>query len=234
MDNRPVSIVTASSKGIGAAVARRLQADGYRVSLLARSEVVLSLAAELGGMGQQGTVGAKADLERLVQSTLDAYGRIDALVCNTGNSPKGEILSISDDEWREGFDVNLLHAVRLARLVTPIMVQLGGGSIVNVSSFGAVEPSPKFPVSSVMRAGLSAFAKLYVEAYARNGIRMNNVLPGFIDNWPQSAEVITRIPVGRLGALEEVAATIAFLVSPAAGYITGQNISVDGGLVRSI
>jgi NAD(P)-dependent dehydrogenase (short-subunit alcohol dehydrogenase family) len=234
MCSKPVAIVTASSKGIGAAAARRLAADGFRLSLMARTDRANALAAEIGGIATVGSVSVPADLERLVNSTLDAWGRIDAVVCNTGATAKGEILSISDGDWREGLDMALLHAIRLARLVTPHMKAVSGGAIVNVSSFAAREPSARFPVSSVVRASLSAFTKLYVAEHAASGIRMNNVLPGYIDNWPQSAETLARIPAGRLGRTDEIAATIAFLLSPAAAYINGQDILVDGGLVRGI
>src|SRR5829696_9753305 len=121
MCSKPVAIVTASSKGIGAAAARRLAADGFRLSLMARTERATALAAEIGGISTVGSVSVPADLERLVNSTLDAWGRIDAVVCNTGATAKGEILSISDGDWREGLDMALLHAIRLARLVTPHM-----------------------------------------------------------------------------------------------------------------
>jgi NAD(P)-dependent dehydrogenase (short-subunit alcohol dehydrogenase family) len=229
-----VAIVTAASRGIGAATARRLARDGYHLGLLARSDAVCGLAHELGGIARQGSVINADDLKRVVDATLDKWGHIDAVVCNTGATARGDILSISDEDWHAGLDIALLHAIRLARLVAPAMSARGTGAIVNVSSFAAIEPSQKFPVSSVVRAGLSAFTKLFVEEYAGFGVRMNNVLPGFINNWRQPEEIIGRIPTGRQGYLDEVAATIAFLLSPSAAYINGQNILVDGGLVRSI
>lgn len=231
---QPVAIVTAASQGIGAATARRLAREGYRLSLFARSEAVSSLAGELRGRATTGSIAVPEDLDRLVDSTLDAYGRIDALVCNTGATAKGDILTIPDADWHEGLDMALLHVMRLARRVTPVMARQGRGSIVNVSSFAAREPSARFPVSSVMRAGLSAFVKLYVGEHAGSGIRMNNVLPGYIDNWPQPLDLVARIPAGRLGRLEEIAGTIAFLLSPDAAYINGQDILADGGFVRGI
>ena len=178
MSDRKTAIVTAASRGMGAAIARRLSEDGFGVALMSRSEEILGFAEELGGVGFVGSVTDPADLKGLVDLTAESFGRIDALVCNTGHPPKGDLLSISDDEWHDGLDLLLLNVVRLARLVTPAMERQGGGSIVNVSTFGAVEPSLSFPVSSSLRAGLGAFVKLYADRYAPAGIRMNSVLPG--------------------------------------------------------
>jgi NAD(P)-dependent dehydrogenase (short-subunit alcohol dehydrogenase family) len=122
----------------------------------------------------------------------------------------------------------------MARLITPIMQQQGGGAIVNISTYGVFEPEPVFPVSGAMRAALAGFTKLYADQYAADGIRMNNVLPGFIDSLPESEERRRRIPMGRYGTVGEIAKTVCFLLSADAGYITGQNIRVDGGITRSV
>ncbi len=233
MGNDKVAIVTAASRGMGAAIARRLAAEGFRMALLSRSEEVLALADELGGVGQLGSVTVPDDLERLVGRAMDAYGRIDAVVCNTGHPPKGDLLSLTDQDWYQGLDMVFLNVVRLARLVTPVMEEQGGGSIVAISTFGAAEPSLAFPVSSALRAGLGAFVKLYADRYADSGIRINSVLPGFIDSYEVAQETRARIPMGRPGLTEEVAGTVAFLVSENAGYITGQSLRVDGGITRS-
>ena len=110
----------------------------------------------------------------------------------------------------------------------------GGGSIVNISTFAAFEPDPVFPTSGVFRAGLAAFTKLFSDKYAADNVRMNNVLPGFIDSLPEKAEFRERIPMERYGQMDEIAATIAFLAGPGGGYITGQNIRVDGGITRAV
>jgi NAD(P)-dependent dehydrogenase (short-subunit alcohol dehydrogenase family) len=233
-DTAPVAIVTAASKGMGAAIARELAARGYRLALMARSEAIETLAQDLGGIALQGSVTESADLERLVALARERYGRIDAVVNHTGHPPKGDLLAISDADWHLGLDVVLMNVVRMSRLVTPLMAEAGGGAIVNVSSFAAFEPDPDFPVSASLRTALAAFTKLYADRYARDGIRMNNVLPGFIDSLPEKAERKARIPLERYGTVEEVAKTVAFLLSRDAGYITGQNILVDGGLVRGL
>ena len=128
----------------------------------------------------------------------------------------------------------LLNVVRMARLVTPIMIQQGGGAFVNISTAPLFEPEAAFPVSGAIRAALAGFTKIYSDQYAAQGIRMNNVMPGFIDSLAVNEERRRRIPMGRYGTVEEIAKTVRFLLSSEAGYITGQNIRVDGGLTRSV
>ena len=181
-----------------------------------------------------GDVYKRQDLSRLIDLTMKTYGRVDAVVNHTGHPPKGELLHISDEDWARGLDMLLLNVVRMSRLVTPIMVSSGGGAIVNISTFAAFEPEEKFSVSACIRAGLSSFTKLYADKYAQDGIRMNCILPGFIDSLPKKEENLTRIPMGRYGTVHEISKTAAFLVSDEASYITGQSIRVDGGITRHV
>ncbi|MBT3336420.1 MAG: SDR family oxidoreductase [Anaerolineae bacterium] len=229
-----VAIITAAGQGVGAAIARELAEVGYKVSLLSNSGGAVKLAEELGGIALTGSVTEPADLEKLVNATMEKYGRVDAVVTNTGHPPKGEILALSDEDWHTGLDLLILPVARMARLVTPIFEAQGSGAMVNISTFSAFEPSPSFPVSSALRAGLAGYVKLYADRYAEAGIRMNNVLPGFMDNYPSSPEIVEKIPMKRYAKVQEVAKTVRFLLSDDAGYITGQNIRVDGGITRSV
>ena len=233
MDKIKVAIVTASGRGIGAAIARELAPD-YRLVLMSRSLEATQLARELGGIGLTGSVTQTADLRRLVDTAMEAYNRIDAVVNNTGHAVKGELLEVTDEEWHESLDLLLLNVVRMTRLVTQQMVSQGGGAIVNISTFAAFEPALRFPVSATLRAALSGFTKLYAERYAGVGLRMNNVLPGHLGNYERDDEELHHIPMGRPGTVTEVAKTVRFLLSPDASYVTGQNIRVDGGLTRSL
>ncbi|WEY42137.1 SDR family oxidoreductase [Paraburkholderia sp. SUR17] len=229
-----VAIVTAAGKGMGAAIARELAATGYRVALMSPSGSAVELATELGGFGMSGSVTEVADIDRLVRETLEKYGRIDAVVNNTGHPPKGDLLSIEDEQWHAGLDLIVLNVARVLRRVTPVFQAQGGGAVVNISSFAADAPEQAMPVSSALRAALSSFTRLYADRYAKENIRINSVLPGFIDSWPETPEIVARIPAGRFGKTGEIAKTVAFLLSEGAGYITGQNIRVDGGIVRAL
>lgn len=229
-----VAIITAAGRGVGAAIASELATDGYQVSLLSNTDGAHKLAATLGGIGMSGSVTEPSDLAKLVNTTLEKFGRIDAVVNNTGHPPKGELLDISDADWHLGLEMLILNVVRMARLVTPIFINQGGGAIVNISTFAAFEPELGFPVSSSLRSGLASFTKLYANRYAASNIRMNNILPGYMDNYPESAENLAKIPMKRYGKVQEIAKTVRFLLSDEAGYITGQNIRADGGITHSI
>ena len=219
---------------MGAAIARELAGNGYAVAVMSPSGAAEALGKELGGIGMTGSVTSQADLQTLIDKTMDTHGRIDGVVNSTGHPPKGDLLDIPDEDWHAGLDINFLNVVRILRIVTPIMQQQGGGSVVNISTYAAFEPEIHFPVSTPVRAALAAFTKIYADKYARDNIRMNNILPGFIDSLPEVEMFKKRIPMERYGTVEEIAKTAAFLLSPDSGYITGQNLRVDGGITRSI
>jgi NAD(P)-dependent dehydrogenase (short-subunit alcohol dehydrogenase family) len=229
-----VALITAGGSGMGADAARRLAGDGYKVAILSSSGKGEALAGELGGLGITGSNRSVADIQRLVDAAIKRWGRIDALVNSAGHGPKGPLLEISDEDWHTGLEVYLLNVVRPVRLVAPIMVAQGGGAIVNISTFAVFEPDPLFPTSGVFRAGLAAFTKLFADRHAADNVRMNNVLPGFIDSLPETQDRCARIPMGRYGKAGEVSSLIAYLVSDDAAYMTGQNLRIDGGLTRSV
>ena len=229
-----VALVTAGGSGMGAAAARKLAETGHAVAILSSSGKGEALAEELGGLGVTGSNQSEDDLKKLVDGALERWGRVDVLVNSAGHGPRAPVLELTDEDWHTGLDVYMLSAVRPTRLVTPIMVEQKAGTIINISTFAAFEPDPVFPTSGVFRAGLAAFCKLYSDRYAPNNVRMNNVLPGFIDSLPEKEAFRERIPMERYGKVEEIAETIAFLASEGAGYITGQNIRVDGGITRSV
>lgn len=229
-----VAIVTAGGSGMGAAAAKRLAADGFQVGILSSSGKGEALANQLGGVGVTGTNQSISDLENLVDQVMSRWGRIDVLVNSAGHGPRGPILEISDEDWHKGLDTYLLNVIRPTRLVTPIMQKQQSGAIINISTAWAFEPAASFPTSATFRAGLASFTKIFADTYAADNVRMNNVLPGWIDSLPATEERRESVPLQRYGTMEEIGATIAFLASEGAAYITGQNIRVDGGLTRSV
>ncbi len=235
MTDTKVAMITAGGSGMGADAAKRLAEDGFKVAILSSSGKGKALAEDLGGVGVTGSNQSNQDLQRLVDLTLEKWSRIDVLVNSAGHGPRAPVLDLTDEDWHTGMEVYFLNAVRPTRLVTPVMQAQKSGVIINISTFAAFEPDPVFPTSGVFRAGLAAFAKLYADRYAADNIRMNNIQAGFIDSRPEKEEFRARIPLGRYGkSRDEIAACISFLASDGAGYITGQNLRVDGGITRSV
>ncbi|WP_331376291.1 SDR family oxidoreductase [Sinorhizobium chiapasense] len=234
MATQKVALVTAGGSGMGAEAARRLSADGYRVAILSSSGKGEALAKELGGLGVTGSNQSNEDLKRLVDLAVSTWGRIDVLVNSAGHGPRAPIIEITDEDWHRGMDTYLMNVIRPTRLVTPVMQKQKAGAIINISTAWAFEPSAMFPTSAVFRAGLAAYTKIFADTYAGENIRMNNVLPGWIDSLPATEERRDSVPMKRYGTSAEIAATVAFLASEGAAYITGQNIRVDGGLTRSL
>ncbi|HDS1800654.1 TPA: SDR family oxidoreductase [Pseudomonas putida] len=234
MSVEKVAIITAGGSGMGAAAARRLAADGFKVGILSSSGKGEALAVELGGIGVTGSNQSVDDLKRLVDAVVEKWGRVDVLVNSAGHGPRAPILEISDEDWHKGMDTYLLNVIRPTRLVTPYMQRQKGGVIINISTAWAFEPNELFPTSAVFRSGLAAFTKIFADTFAGDNVRINNVLPGWIDSLPATEQRRDSVPLKRYGTSEEIAATIAFLASEGAAYITGQNIKVDGGLTRSV
>ena len=229
-----VAIVVAGGSGMGAAAAKALHSAGFAIGILSSSGKGEALAQQLGGVGVTGSNQNVADLHKLVDAAMQRWGRIDVLVNGAGHGPKGKLLEISDADWIKGMEVYFLNVVRATRLVAPIMQRQGGGAIINISSAWAFEPSAMFPTSAMARSGLAEFTKIFCDEYGAHNIRMNNVLPGWIDSLPATEVRRQAVPLQRYGTADEIGATVAFLASEGAAYITGQNIRVDGGLMRSV
>ncbi|WP_029061854.1 SDR family oxidoreductase [Labrenzia sp. DG1229] len=234
MSDTKVALITAGGSGMGADAARRLAADGMKVAILSSSGKGEALAEELGGFGYTGSNLDPENLKSFIVKCREALGRVDVLVNSAGHGPKGDILEISDEDWHRGMDYYLMNVIRPSRIVAPIMAEQGGGTILNISTFATFEPDPTFPTSGVFRAGLASFTKLFSDKFAAQNVRMNNVLPGFIDSLPEKDDRRGRIPMGRYGRSDEVSGLISYLASDEAAYITGQNIRIDGGLTRSV
>ena len=234
MNTNPVALIVGGGSGIGADSAKNLAAKGYDIAVMSSSGKGEVLGNELGGLGFTGSNLVVEDLQNFVDATMEKFGRIDAVINCTGHGPKGDIMDISDEDWHLGMDYYLMNVIRVARMVLPIMQKQGTGSIVNISTFAVFEPDPDFPTSAVFRAGLASYTKLFSTKYAAEGIRMNNILPGFIDSLPEKEDRVARIPTGRYARVEELSEAVTFLASDAASYITGQNLRVDGGLTHSV
>ncbi len=234
MTTSPVALIVGGGSGIGADAAKTLHEAGYQVGVMSSSGKGEALGKELGGMGYTGSNLVVADLEAFATQALEKFGRIDGVVNCTGHGPKGPVDEISDDDWHLGMDYYMLNVVRMTRIVLPTMQAQKSGSIVNISTFAAFEPDPDFPTSAIFRAALAGYTKLFTDKYAADGIRMNNVLPGFIDSLPEKQDRLDRIPARRYAKVRELSNTIEFLVSDKSSYITGQNIRVDGGLTASV
>ena len=234
MNNDRVAILIAAGTGMGADAARHLYSKGYKVGIMSSSGKAEDLAKELNGIGYTGSNLLTKDIEIFINKVIVKYGRIDVLINSAGHGPKGKILEITDEQWLKGMEVYFLNVVRSVRLVTPIMQKQNNGSIINISTFATFEPDSNFPTSGVFRSGLASFVKLYADQYAEYNIRINNILPGFIDSLPEKEEFKKRIPLNRYGKVREISSVVELLASKGGAYITGQNIRVDGGITRSV
>lgn len=236
ISTHPVAIVVGGGSGIGAASAAELAAAGYRIVGMSPSGRGAALARGLGGAGLDGSLRDPADLQAVVDLASSTYGRVDAVVNCSGHAARGDVLDLSDSDWLDGFELYLMNVIRMARIVTPHLVEAGGGSIVNISTSSPFEPNPGYPVSATIRAGLAAFTKLFADAYGPHGVRMNNVLPGLTKDDPDAVPLAwtSRIPLRRAASTAEVARVVRFLAGGESSYITGQNIRVDGGAARAV
>lgn len=255
-----VAIVAASSKGLGRATAERLVAEGVLVTINGRDPASLErVAAEIrsatggGVMAVPGDVTDPATLRRLVDETVAARGGLDIVVCNAGGPPAGTFADFPDDEpWLKAVELNLMSTLRLSRAAIPHLEARGGGSITNMVSIAAVQPIANLVLSNTVRTAVLGLAKSLALEFAGKNIRVNNVCPGSIltdrirslaakraeASGRRQEEVLAEdartIPMGRIGEPAEFANAVVFLASPAASYITGVTLLVDGGAYRAV
>jgi len=225
-------LIIGGGRGMGAATAREMHARGYKLALMSPSESCELLAQELGGVAHRGKAENAADTQAAFDLAMSTYGRIDACLIHVGGPPKGDLLEIPEEDWDRAHDMVLKPVIRMAKLLTPVMEAQGGGSIVNITTFSAFEPSLIFPTSSVYRVGVSSFTKQYSDRYGPANIRMNCLLPGFTDSLDLPNKFAEMSALGRLARAEEQAKAAAFLLSDDSSYITGQSLRVDGGVTR--
>ena len=225
-------LVIGGGRGMGAATAREMHKRGYKLSLMSPSESCEKLAEELKGIALRGKAENKENLQSIVKLTKEKYGRIDSVLVHVGGPTKGDLLEIDDEDWDKANQMIIKPVVSISKLVTPIMLEQGAGSIVNITTFSAFEPSLTFPTSSVYRAGVSSFTKLFSDRYGSKNIRMNCLLPGFTDSLNLPDEFAKLSSLNRLARAEEQAKVAAFLLSDDSSYITGQSIRSDGGVTR--
>lgn len=258
-DSRPVAIVTGASGGLGSSTARALSADGYRLVLMSRNGCE-SIAEETGGIGVAGSVLSDADVNRTVATALKAYGRVDAAVFGAGRHsevmksyqlPKAppatrdsfnydpdysrEIFDIPWPAWHDDYEMMVIAPMRLAKAVLPHLGMNGRGSFVAISGIEAGQPRLPFTLGPT-RLALQGFIKLLADRYGPEGIRFNAIAPGLMESAEAEfhPEWAGTVPLGRVGRNEEVGQTIAFLLSEASSYITGQCLTVDGGVNRPL
>ena len=225
-------LVIGGGRGMGAATAKEMHKRGYKLSLMSPSDSCEHLAENLKGIALRGKAENKKNLERIVSLTMEKYGRIDSVLVHVGGPPKGDLLEIDDEDWDKANQMIIKPVISIAKLVTPIMLGQGCGSIVNITTFSAFEPSLTFPTSSVYRAAVSSFTKLFADRYGAKNIRMNCLLPGFTDSLNLPDEFAKLSSLNRLARAEEQAKVAAFLLSDDSSYITGQSIRSDGGVTR--
>lgn len=254
-----VALVTASSRGLGKAVALRLAQEGAHVAICARGEEDLARAADeiRGAIGQRvlavpADVSAAGAADALVEATLDEFGRLDILVVNAGGPPPGKFLDFTPQDWENIVQLTLMSAVRLCRAAAPVLKEQDGGTILFMTSITVKQPLPNLVFSNSLRLAVTGLMKTLTDELAPSGVRVNAICPGWtrtarvnqlLEDRAQRAgttvqaeagKVSANIPLGRMGTPEEFATVAAFLVSEAASFVNGVNLLVDGGMYRGM
>jgi len=253
------ALVAAASQGLGKATAIALAREGARLVICSRRKRELERTAdEIWNLTQSEVIPVVADVSKMqdikkfVQIAKKRFGDVHILVNNAGGPPTGDILTISDDQWKKGHDLTLMSTVRLTREVLPLMRKQRWGRIITIVSIAAVQPLNDLLISSTIRPGLFGLTKILSNKYSAENITFNTVCPGLILTKRQEelmksrsaeknitmaryiADSVREIPVGRFGRPDEIGNVIAFLASEQASFITGENITADGGMAKGI
>ncbi|MGA7160159.1 MAG: SDR family oxidoreductase [Bacteroidota bacterium] len=254
-----IALVAASSQGLGRAIAVSLAGEGATVVICARDKKLLAVAAkEIAAKTKaevlpvQADVSKATDIEKLVKTVVKKFGTIHILVNNAGGPPVETFDRLSDDYWKKGVELTMMSAIRLTRAVIPFMQKQRWGRIITVNSIVGKQPIPELVISSTLRPGLIGLQKVLASQYAKDGILINTVCPGFVMTKRQEEISAVRsskanitvqeyiklqtkeIPLGRYGTPEEIADVVAFLASSRSSFLTGATISVDGGMTRGL
>jgi 3-oxoacyl-[acyl-carrier protein] reductase len=253
-----VAMIGGASRGLGFAVADALASEGAAVSISSSNQASIEDAGQRLSSGGAAVLATAVDVRSgdqigaWAQKTIERFGGVDLLFTNSGGPPAGAAISFEDAAWQNAIDLLLFSALRMVRAVVPSMKQRGGGSILMSTSASVKEPIPNLGLSTVLRASVSALSKTLALELAADRIRVNQIIPGRIDTdrikqldeiaakkqgvtpGQAKARSIATIPLGRYGEPPEYARVAAFMLSSAAGYMTGSTVQVDGGLIRSV
>ena len=238
------AIVCGASAGIGLAIAEALAGEGAEVAMFARRRDVLEREAErLGALPVRGDVTVRADLERLVERTVEAFGGVDILVNNSGGPPRTAAIGLSDEAVEGAVELLLLSAIRLTNLCLPHLARGGHGRVITITSSSVKQPIDNLALSNSIRPGVIGWSKTLSREVGADGITVNAIAPGRIDT-ERLREIyaggrtpeddLAEIPLGRFGSPREVADVVCFLASDRAAYVTGAVVAVDGGLTRGL